>query len=375
VNAINDLKPVTKELSVVIPTYNRCDILKKCLEALNKQTHPFEKFEVVVCDDGSTDNTASMVKEFQEHANYDLLYVHQTNKGPAAAKNTGVLHSSGRIVLFFNDDTIAAEDLLEMHMKFHADEDNKNKALLGHMDWHPDLKINKFMKFIMKEGFQFGYDFLSHNQVVPYKNFYTCNVSLERKWFKDDEFDAHFKTAAFEDLDYGHRIIKKGLKVVYWKTAVGYHHHQMDKESFIKRHRKVGKASVYFFSKHPELRRNNEFLFFDSELKDHRITGDSSKDYYELLYYYYDLGIIEGIIQNSDDVSKDFINWLYLKYRYPPNPEPHYSPTITQSIKIGIFTIVRRFARTMTRNKHIDQWYRKVRSPLRVEKLKRYFLK
>ncbi|MBV5349891.1 glycosyltransferase family 2 protein, partial [bacterium] len=89
-------------LSGIIPTFNRSAILVRCLQHLISQTLPPEHFEVIVCDDGSTDDTYEQVKAFR--APYSIVYLRQENSGPAAARNMGIRKAAGAFILFLNDD-------------------------------------------------------------------------------------------------------------------------------------------------------------------------------------------------------------------------------------------------------------------------------
>ena len=93
------------KISVIIPTYNRKDILIKCLNALNKQTLSHTAYEVIVVDDGSNDGTEDAIKNLQLACKF--TYLRQENKGPGAAKNLGIKHATGELLLFINDDIIA----------------------------------------------------------------------------------------------------------------------------------------------------------------------------------------------------------------------------------------------------------------------------
>lgn len=84
--------------SIVIPTHNRVRLLLDCLEALLQQTLPAH--EIIVVDDGSTDNTATMVQ-----AKFPMvIYLHQSNTGPAAARNRGLAIAAAEFVAFTDDD-------------------------------------------------------------------------------------------------------------------------------------------------------------------------------------------------------------------------------------------------------------------------------
>lgn len=88
-------------VSVIIPTYNRADKLKRCLQSLVSQT--FKNFEVIVCDDGSTDETVGIVKEFSTQLN--LIYDYDTNfGGPARPRNRGLFLAKGEFIAFLDSD-------------------------------------------------------------------------------------------------------------------------------------------------------------------------------------------------------------------------------------------------------------------------------
>jgi glycosyltransferase involved in cell wall biosynthesis len=86
------------QVSIIIPTYNRATRLRACLESVCNGAHVDQ--EVVVVDDGSTDDTAAVVAAFGP----EVRYVHQRNAGPSAARNTGVRASRGRYIAFFDSD-------------------------------------------------------------------------------------------------------------------------------------------------------------------------------------------------------------------------------------------------------------------------------
>lgn len=110
-----------RDVSVVIPTFNRCESLKTTLGGLARQVAPGIDFEVVVVSDGSTDGTATMVREFARNAPFPLRFVEQTNAGPARARNRGIAESHGEIVVFTDDDVEPADNFLACHAEHHRD--------------------------------------------------------------------------------------------------------------------------------------------------------------------------------------------------------------------------------------------------------------
>jgi glycosyltransferase involved in cell wall biosynthesis len=94
-------------ISVIIPTHNRKDLLRRCLAAATSQDYP--DYEVIVVDDGSTDGTGAMVRrEFPQ-----VRYIRQErNRGPAAARNRGIKVATGEIIAFTDDDCLLPLDFL-----------------------------------------------------------------------------------------------------------------------------------------------------------------------------------------------------------------------------------------------------------------------
>ena len=97
--------------SIVVPTYNRAARIGYCLEALRKQDCSVE-FEVIVVNDGSTDDTLQILKQYQ-----GVRVISQANAGPAAARNRGVQEASGEFVLFTDDDCEPVPNWLEEMLK------------------------------------------------------------------------------------------------------------------------------------------------------------------------------------------------------------------------------------------------------------------
>lgn len=88
-------------ISVIIPVYNRVNLLPDTLNSLLNQT--VSAFEIIVVDDGSTDGTAEVAEAFGS----PVKVIRQENRGPAAARNRGFLYSSGEFIHFFDSDDIA----------------------------------------------------------------------------------------------------------------------------------------------------------------------------------------------------------------------------------------------------------------------------
>lgn len=238
-------------ISVVIPTRDRRAILEKCLAALRAQTFPPDRFEVVVVDDGSADGTPEMLAG-AARGMANLRHFTQAAGGPAKARNLGIRNARGPLILFTGDDCVAAPSLLTEHARVHGRE--RNVAVLGHIDWHPDLEVTPFMEYVGKTH-QFTFPAIElEKRNVPFNFFYTSNISLRKELLPGaGAFDEEFTDAVCEDAELGYRLWRSGVRIVYHRQALTYHYHAVTLGEFIQRQLRMGKAAVTLAMKHPEI--------------------------------------------------------------------------------------------------------------------------
>jgi glycosyltransferase involved in cell wall biosynthesis len=241
--------------SVIIPTYNRRKILLDCLDHLSRQTMDPEAFEVMVCDDGSTDDTVSAVMARSQKYPFCLTVLARENGGPAAARNAGIRHSKGRMVLFLNDDAMAAPDLLAEHMKGLEHVRGENKAMVGSFRFHDKSAGTPFGYIMQYTDALFAYSGLEDGTECGYEHFYSCNVSLPRILLEKETFDPAFKGAAAEDMDLGYRFRKRGVKIYFRKACRCLHAHRISPSDFCRINEMRGHWAALFFAKHPGLKK------------------------------------------------------------------------------------------------------------------------
>ncbi|MBO1348747.1 MAG: glycosyltransferase family 2 protein [Hormoscilla sp. GUM202] len=95
-------------VSVIIPVYNDAEPLRTCLECLENQTYPKESYEVIVVDNASQSDTASVVNEFSQ-----AMITYEKKPGSYAARNKGISVAKGEIIAFTDADCIPAADWIE----------------------------------------------------------------------------------------------------------------------------------------------------------------------------------------------------------------------------------------------------------------------
>ena len=231
--------------SIIIPTYNRLGILEKCLRALESQTYeqPITEYEVIVVDDGSTDDTVPWLKANATEFPHLQLWP-QSHHGPAAARNLGVEVARGNFIIFIDSDLVVTDNFLQAHA-------------------NTLIKYGKESNRIFTYGRVINTCNFDFPTLEPYKLtdfsaafFATGNVAIARHWLIEAGlFDTSFKQYGWEDLELGIRLKKLGLKLIKCSEAVGYHWHppfsleQLPK--MIEREIQRGRMGVLFYQKHP----------------------------------------------------------------------------------------------------------------------------
>ncbi len=235
-------------ISIVIPTYNRLPILQKSIAALEKQILTDDQisgYEIVIVDDGSTDQTLTWIGENQANLPHVKLF-EQDHQGAAAARNLGVKNAVGDTIVFIDSDLVVTESFLQTH----------GDALVKA---EQDLRSDRLFTY----GAVINTNNFNDPTSEPYKitdfsaaYFATGNVAIARKWLLEAGlFDTGFQLYGWEDLELGVRLKKLDLKLIKCPQAVGYHWHpafnleQIPK--MIDQEIQRGKMGVVFYDKHP----------------------------------------------------------------------------------------------------------------------------
>jgi GT2 family glycosyltransferase len=241
-------RPSTCEWSVIIPTKDREPILEKTLRqyaAQDIQDVPWEL--LIVNDGGDVEALERTIAPYRERLNIRVLE-NTGHPGPASARNLAIKKAQCRLVLITGDDIIPAPDFLSAHHKMHKSHPGLETAVLGQTLWSKELETTPFMDYLTGEGGQqFAYQDLRHGKRAPYDRFYTSNISLKRAFLIEEEhlFHTGFRYAAYEDIELAYRLHLRGMEIRYNEKAIGYHHHQMDPESFLNRQIRVGRMLTY----------------------------------------------------------------------------------------------------------------------------------
>jgi len=255
---------VQPSISVVIPTRNRAHFLEEALSSLARQSTS-EPYEVIVVNDGSTDETVEVCKRWR--ASMPLTLVNAPFGGISAAKNLGVDAAHARLVLFFDDDDVANGRLIEEHLCTHQIHPQEHVSVLGFTDWHPRLQKTEVMRYITEVGhYLFGYTQLQQDQALSYHYFWGGRSSCKKSLLlRAGGFRPEF-TFGSEDIEAGYRISKllgqrrnwdRDLLVIYNRRAVQHMVRHITYDEFCLRCERQGR-SQWQFNRHytdPEVAR------------------------------------------------------------------------------------------------------------------------
>ena len=238
------------KLSIIIPTYNRREILLRTLEGYSRQTALGGILEVLVVDDGSTDGTGAAVVASRQASAIPIRYLREENKGLAAARNYGIREARGELLLFGDDDIIPGPTLVAEHIAWNHSHPEPTSAILGCVTWSPEMNPTPFMEWLGLEGVLFGFGHLFPGKEVPFDHSYFCNTSVKRNFLVErGMFDEEFRAYGFEDIELSYRLFNQGFRVLYNPKALGYHYKRMTYADVCRRAELVIAASELFESK------------------------------------------------------------------------------------------------------------------------------
>lgn len=205
-------------ISVLIPTFNRVDQLRECINSLKKQTLESQEYEIIIVDDGSSDQTPELGQSFSVSSEGHIRYFRQTNQGPAAARNFGIQNAKGEVVAFIDDDCRAERNWLEELVKGYSDP--KVGGTGG--------RIISPLKETLADRYCFHVGLLETPKMKEDRVEYviTANASFRKKAVLEiGGFDEHFVFPGGEDPDISYRLTQSGYRLIYNPFAIVNHYH------------------------------------------------------------------------------------------------------------------------------------------------------
>lgn len=214
-----------KPLTVVIPTHDRCDILEKTLRAFERQSALDGIHEVLVVDDGSTDDTPAAVALISRASRLHIRYLRQVRAGLGAARNHGLREATTDIILFIDDDVIPRANLAAEHLAWHRMHGDPSVAVMGTVVWSSALHPTPFMQWFGRRGPLLNYAGLRSGAEVELNRSCFGNTSVKARFLRQHGiFDEDIRTYGFEDTELAFRLRRNGWRLLYNPDAVGDHH-------------------------------------------------------------------------------------------------------------------------------------------------------
>jgi cellulose synthase/poly-beta-1,6-N-acetylglucosamine synthase-like glycosyltransferase len=225
-------------ISVVIPAYNAAATIENCLIALMQQTVPRTEYEVIVVDDGSTDQTGEVARR------HGALVLKQPNSGPAVARNKGIAAARGDIVLFTDADCAPAPDWVEQMVAPLSDQ-----HIVGVKGVYRTRQGSLAARFIQLE-YQDRYDHTATSAYVDFIDTYAAGYRRQ-VLVESGGFDTSFPLASTEDQELSFRLAEAGHKMVFNPRAIVYHRHPESWCRYARRKYKIGYWKTLVLRLHP----------------------------------------------------------------------------------------------------------------------------
>jgi GT2 family glycosyltransferase len=224
--------------SVVVPVFNGAATLGACLQALAQQTLPRASYEVIVVDDGSTDDSAAIA------ARHGAQVFRQANTGAAAARNRGAAAATGEILLFTDADCEPQPDWIESMLAPFADPD-----VVGVKGAYRTRQRSVVARFAQAE-YEEKYARLAERDRIDFVDTYAA-AYRRAVYHQAGGFDIAFPRATVEDQELSYRLAAAGHKLVFVPQAVVYHRHPATPWHYARRKLHLGRWKVRVHARHP----------------------------------------------------------------------------------------------------------------------------
>ena len=245
-------------ISIVIPVYNRIDMLRRTIAMLTHQSYPLHLLEIIIADDGSDDNPEQLIEEFKEF--FDVNYVRQKDEGYRLShvRNLGVRSARYENIIILDCDMAPTPNLVRIFAKWLALD--KKVILIGHrryvdannidpqevmkspavmLELPPVATKNAVMKQSPSKDWRESI-YLETNNLKdsphPFRASSCGNVAFHRRVFQHaGEFDESFTAWGAEDNEFGYRVFNQGYYFVPLLDAIGMHQEPPGGREFVDR--------------------------------------------------------------------------------------------------------------------------------------------
>jgi cellulose synthase/poly-beta-1,6-N-acetylglucosamine synthase-like glycosyltransferase len=228
------------EYAIIVPAYQAADLVGACVRALNTQTVSRERYEIIVADDGSTDETAAVARE--AGADRVLALPHG---GPAAARNAGVEATHAEIVLFTDADCEPSSEWLERMVAPFAD-----PQVMGVKGTYRTRQSALMSRLVQRE-FEIRYERMAR---LPRIDFVDGYAAAYRRCLllQHEGFDPTYPIPSAEDVDLSFRLSRAGCQLVFAPKAWVWHRHPDSLRAYLARKGCYGFWRALLYLRYPE---------------------------------------------------------------------------------------------------------------------------
>lgn len=213
--------------SIVIPTWNRRELLKDCIDSVIRMTDINREYEIIVCDSFSEDGTQDGLKKLLSEKYYNKLEVLQLNENNICKKrNYGIKKSCYDNILLLDDDCQFTEDVLKNYEQYLTQYDENyifcgkyktNRNLLKSSNYY---RYRDFKNYNLNDSHPTKID--KNLKHINFYNIVTGNMAFNKNKILENEifFDERILGNAFEDAEWGYRIMENNLKIIQTNVEV-----------------------------------------------------------------------------------------------------------------------------------------------------------
>ena len=239
------------KISVVIPTKNRSALLTQTIERIESQTISRERYEVIVIDNDSHDDTRTVLEQ-KARTYSNLRFGVQEKPGAAATRNAGLRLAKGDLILFIDDDVQAEPGLVQAHLDWQCK--TRNASVIGAVSMPWGNTAEPFLRYLRDHRILNPYT--PSKGPIDFSYYHTCNVSTPTQMLLNvGGFNENFKIYGMEDIELGYRLEQAGSRMVFAPDARAVHYRFPGYEDFIERSEQVGYSLGQLIQLHPELKK------------------------------------------------------------------------------------------------------------------------
>jgi glycosyltransferase involved in cell wall biosynthesis len=239
------------DVSVVVPTYNRRPVLQRTVSYLLEQTYDDARYEIVVVDDQSTDDTWEWLQQAQEqHA--PLAAVRNQKKGRGQARNAGIDAARGEIVCFVDDDVWVTPGFVAAHWQAHQKWGDA-AVVIGKLEACSETANTIANEYDDGRLMRVEQRLAAAGERLDAGLFRTGNVSVCRSFLAQvGGFDEGFQAYSYEDSELGYRLMANGGMFHYAPEAAGTHYTEITAPQILRKKAEAGQSAVIFLRRWPD---------------------------------------------------------------------------------------------------------------------------